>query len=310
MSKADGVFIYIGTYASEVDARADYDVVKDLHAVGRRRHLRRRRHHQGRQGEDPRQQGRDDHPARRLGRRRRRRAGGHPVPALHHRVGHRRRGRRRRQRSPVEGDVPHRRQGVRRGHRRRRGRTGDRGRDDDRGRHREGDSSRRRRRWPRSSRWTRRMSTRRCRRPRSRSPDPPHTSAGATHHDRHSTSCRSWSAPWCGFAVLGSALKTVVLPQHGNPRLSQFVFALVYRLLVHRRRNDAATRSLRGPVRARRPRQPAAGLDDPHDAGVHRASIGARPTSPGRGPSRSAPRRSPPWGSPSPRGRAASGWPS
>jgi hypothetical protein len=48
------------------------------------------------------------------------------------------------------------------------------------------------------------------------------------------------------FAVLGSALKTVVLPQEGNPRLAQFVFALVYRLLVHRRRNDAATRSLRG----------------------------------------------------------------
>jgi uncharacterized membrane protein len=34
MSKADGVFIYIGTYASEVDARADYDVVKELHALG------------------------------------------------------------------------------------------------------------------------------------------------------------------------------------------------------------------------------------------------------------------------------------
>ena len=48
-----------------------------------------------------------------------------------------------------------------------------------------------------------------------------------------------------GLAVLGSALKTVVLPQEGNPRLAQFVFALVYRLLVHRR-NDAATRSLRG----------------------------------------------------------------
>ena len=46
-------------------------------------------------------------------------------------------------------------------------------------------------------------------------------------------------------AVLGSALKTVVLPQEGNPRLAQFVFALVYRLLVHRRRNDPATRSLR-----------------------------------------------------------------
>lgn len=34
MSRADGMFIYIGTYASEVDARADYDVVKDLHAAG------------------------------------------------------------------------------------------------------------------------------------------------------------------------------------------------------------------------------------------------------------------------------------
>lgn len=34
MSKADGVFIYVGTYASEVDARSDYDVVKDLHALG------------------------------------------------------------------------------------------------------------------------------------------------------------------------------------------------------------------------------------------------------------------------------------
>ena len=34
MSKSDGVFIFIGTYASEVNARADYDVVKDLHAVG------------------------------------------------------------------------------------------------------------------------------------------------------------------------------------------------------------------------------------------------------------------------------------
>ena len=34
MSKTDGVFIFIGTYASEVDARADYEVVKDLHAAG------------------------------------------------------------------------------------------------------------------------------------------------------------------------------------------------------------------------------------------------------------------------------------
>ena len=34
MSGTDGVFIYVGTYGSEVDARADYDVVKDLHAMG------------------------------------------------------------------------------------------------------------------------------------------------------------------------------------------------------------------------------------------------------------------------------------
>jgi uncharacterized membrane protein len=34
VSKTDGVFIFIGTYGSEVDARADYDIVKDLHAIG------------------------------------------------------------------------------------------------------------------------------------------------------------------------------------------------------------------------------------------------------------------------------------
>ncbi len=34
MAKPDGVFIFIGTYASEADARADYEVVKDLHAAG------------------------------------------------------------------------------------------------------------------------------------------------------------------------------------------------------------------------------------------------------------------------------------
>jgi hypothetical protein len=47
-------------------------------------------------------------------------------------------------------------------------------------------------------------------------------------------------------AVLGSALKTVVLPRQGFPRLSQFVFALVHRLLVHPRRNDRLANSLRG----------------------------------------------------------------
>src|ERR1700742_3139293 len=34
MAAPDAVFIYIGTYPSEAAARADYDVVKDLHAVG------------------------------------------------------------------------------------------------------------------------------------------------------------------------------------------------------------------------------------------------------------------------------------
>ena len=33
MAKADGVFIFIGTYPSEVVARDDYNVVKELHAV-------------------------------------------------------------------------------------------------------------------------------------------------------------------------------------------------------------------------------------------------------------------------------------
>ena len=34
MTKADSVFLYIGTYLNEASARADYDVVKDLHALG------------------------------------------------------------------------------------------------------------------------------------------------------------------------------------------------------------------------------------------------------------------------------------
>jgi hypothetical protein len=43
-------------------------------------------------------------------------------------------------------------------------------------------------------------------------------------------------------AVLGSALKTVVLPEEGFPRLSQAVFALVHRILV-RRWDDPTRRS-------------------------------------------------------------------
>jgi uncharacterized membrane protein len=34
MAKPDAVFLYIGTYPNEAAARADYDVVKDLHKLG------------------------------------------------------------------------------------------------------------------------------------------------------------------------------------------------------------------------------------------------------------------------------------
>ena len=34
MAKADGVFIYVGTYPDELSARDDYEIVKDLHAAG------------------------------------------------------------------------------------------------------------------------------------------------------------------------------------------------------------------------------------------------------------------------------------
>jgi uncharacterized membrane protein len=34
MAKPDSVFIYIGTYPDEAAARADYDVIKDLHKAG------------------------------------------------------------------------------------------------------------------------------------------------------------------------------------------------------------------------------------------------------------------------------------
>jgi len=52
-------------------------------------------------------------------------------------------------------------------------------------------------------------------------------------------------------AILGSALKTVVLPQEGLPRLAQAVFAAVHRLLVHRSRSRERAielRSLYAPV--------------------------------------------------------------
>jgi hypothetical protein len=46
-------------------------------------------------------------------------------------------------------------------------------------------------------------------------------------------------------AILGSALKTVVLPQEGFPRLAAAVFALVHRVLVHRSSSGSAATALR-----------------------------------------------------------------
>ena len=114
MSKSDGVFIFIGTYASEVDARADYDVVKDLHALGAvgtydaavitkddggKVHVNK------------------DETTTRHGAWGGAAAGAahrHPLPTVDHRLRAGGRRRRRRQRPPVEGDVPNRHQGVRR----------------------------------------------------------------------------------------------------------------------------------------------------------------------------------------------------
>ena len=55
----------------------------------------------------------------------------------------------------------------------------------------------------------------------------------------------------------------------GLPPPVAAVFAFVYRLLVHRWRTDAAGQVAASAVRARRPGQPAAGLDDPHDGRLH-----------------------------------------
>jgi hypothetical protein len=47
------------------------------------------------------------------------------------------------------------------------------------------------------------------------------------------------------FAIIGSALKTVVLPQEGSPRLAQGVFAAVYRILVPRWSSEERAQRLR-----------------------------------------------------------------
>ncbi|HEY2300252.1 MAG TPA: hypothetical protein VGH66_00080 [Acidimicrobiales bacterium] len=52
-------------------------------------------------------------------------------------------------------------------------------------------------------------------------------------------------------AIVGSALQTVVLPRRGFTRMTRFVFAVVHRILVHRRdkaSNRELLRSLFAPV--------------------------------------------------------------
>ena len=85
MATPDGMFLYIGTYPSEAAARADYDVVKDLHATDVVGTYDAAVVTKDASGQGARQQGRDGDPARRLGwcgggRRRR-----HPLPAGGHR---------------------------------------------------------------------------------------------------------------------------------------------------------------------------------------------------------------------------------
>ena len=114
MAKADGVFIYIGTYPNEAAARADYDLVKDLHALGAVGTYDAAVIQKDDAGQGPCQQGRDGHPPWRVGWCRSRCRGRHSVPSVDHRHRPRRRGHRRRERSSVAGHVPIRRQGVRR----------------------------------------------------------------------------------------------------------------------------------------------------------------------------------------------------
>ena len=52
----DPVFLYVAAYATEDDAREDYEVLKDLHATGIIHHVRRRPRHQGRGGQGARPQ--------------------------------------------------------------------------------------------------------------------------------------------------------------------------------------------------------------------------------------------------------------
>ena len=177
------LFVFLGAYASEADARADYEVIKELHDRGHGRHLRRGGGDQGRRRQGPRQQGRAAHPPRRLDRHRGRRRARHHLPPVNHRHGRGRRRRRRRDRAPVARDVAKRRQGARRGPGRRRGGAHRHRRLQDRRRDREGPAARRSRRSRSRSTPTPTTSSASSTRPRSRSDAVLSTFQGDELHD-------------------------------------------------------------------------------------------------------------------------------
>ena len=119
MAKTDGVVTYIRTHPNEAVAQGDYDVVKDLHALGAVGSYDAAAITKDDDGKV--HVNKDETSTRHggLGRYRGRRAGRAALPTLTHRVRLCRRRRRRRGRASVEGPVPLRRQGVRRADRRR-----------------------------------------------------------------------------------------------------------------------------------------------------------------------------------------------
>ena len=116
------------------------------------------------------------------------------------------------------------------------------------------------------------MSTRRCRRPRSRSPDPPHSSAAPTPMIVAHVLCPGPGRPGgaCG-AGLGARDRR---PAPGG--LSAFGPVRVRAGLPARGApaEQSAGSVVAPAVRAGRPRQPAAGLDDLHDGGLHLHLLG------------------------------------
>ena len=105
MAKADGVFVYVGTYPDEMSARDDYEIVKDLHAAGAVGTYDASVVTKDENGKVHVNKDETSHASRRVGRRRGRCRRRHSVPTLAHWKRDCRRGCRRRGRPFVEGHV-------------------------------------------------------------------------------------------------------------------------------------------------------------------------------------------------------------